>query len=122
MTPQELLKEMRKLIINRGEDGSDTPLSDEELADKYALAAIEHNKNVLQELYFDFTNTGGGVVRKSKNAVIRKLANISRNTMELAIIRQQKFNDSVYFVLKYLIEENKKLRHQQKSETKDNAK
>jgi hypothetical protein len=115
LTSKELLKEVRKLIDERGEDGSDTQISDGELAEKYALEAILHNKNVLQEMYYDFAPASGGVARKAKNKVIRKFANIARNTMELTVIRQQKFNDSVYFVLKYLLEENKKLRNELKN-------
>ena len=51
-----------------------------------------------------------GFSRKIKSQLIRKIANVSRNTVELPLMRQQKFNDNVVLLLEYLFEENKKLK------------
>jgi hypothetical protein len=44
-----------------------------------------------------------GVSGKVKAKILRKLANVSRNTVEQSVTRQQKFNEAVYRLLKLLV-------------------
>jgi hypothetical protein len=78
------------------------------------MPAIKNIKEIQSALYNDFYVGGKGLKGKLKSLAIRKMANVSRNTVELALMRQQKFNDNVAVVLEYLIQENKKLHNRLK--------
>jgi len=106
----ELLAKIRQLLIK--EDlltETDRP-SPEDMIKKYALPSLNGTKDILSSLYSPFYLNEQGFSRKIKSQLIRKIANVSRNTVELPLMRQQKFNDNVVLLLEYLFEENKKLK------------
>lgn len=75
-----------------------------------ALELAESSKAILGGLYYDFRKTEDGTLRKLKNKVIGKIANIVRNTLERPLLTQQKFNEQSFYLIKLLLEENRKLR------------
>lgn len=77
-----------------------------------ALEVAETSKNILSGLYFDFRQTGGGSLRKLKNAVLGRIANVVRNTLERSLLSQQKFNEQTLFLIKSLQKDNSELRQQ----------
>lgn len=95
---RELLNE-EELGGMRREDDPDV------LIREYVLPALESSKNVLADLYHDI-HGGSGPFARIKRIIITKVANISRNTMERSMISQQRYNDMVYTLLKYLYEKN----------------
>lgn len=110
MTAQELLKRIRA-DISENDIGISAAKSDPEtLVAKYAIPALNNLKDIQSSLYADFFLDEQGWQRKIKNKVIRRIANVSRNTVELPLMRQQKFNDNVTAVLEYLFDENARLR------------
>ncbi|MFQ5493123.1 MAG: hypothetical protein ACE5DX_03130 [Candidatus Dojkabacteria bacterium] len=106
MKKEDLLESVRKLVKDEGVDNAE--IDEHELIDRYALEAVGSSKDVLGQLYFDFTS-GRGILRKIKNLVIDKIANVSRNTVERSLMKQQRFNDNTALLLRYLYEENRKL-------------
>lgn len=74
-----------------------------------AMELAEKSKSILGGLYFDFRKTDTGTLRKAKNKVIGKVANIVRNTLERPLLTQQKFNEQIYYLVDGLLKENKKL-------------
>ena len=109
----KLLLNINKVLTNEGIPLNKTRENDLEMIEKYALPAIQNLKEIQSALYNDFFVGGKGIVGKAKGKIIRKMANVSRNTVELALMRQQKFNDNVVTILEYLLSENKRLRSAQ---------
>jgi|GEM_PF-4966707 len=69
-------------------------------------AAIEiatKTKSVLGGLYFDFRKTETGTLRKLKNKVIGKIANIVRNVVERPFLTQQKYNEQMLYLVQNLL-------------------
>ncbi len=83
----------------------------QELIDKYIIPALESSKDIQRHLYTGFTSDGN-MLRRIKNKVIQKIANVTRNTVEKSFMKQQKFNDNVFQLLGYLLNENKKLKEE----------
>jgi hypothetical protein len=106
----ELLASIRESLIKDDQmEETDKP-EPEELIRKYVLPSLQNIKDVMSSLYSPFYLNDQGFSRKIKNQLVRKIANVSRNTIELPLMRQQKFNDNVVLLLEYLLEENLKLK------------
>jgi len=112
---EQLLENINKVLINEGLPFNKTKEDELEMIEKYSIPAIQNLKEIQSALYNDFSAGGKGLKGKMKALVIRKMANVSRNTLELALMRQQKFNDNVVTILEYLVKENKKLREREKN-------
>ncbi len=110
MTATELLEKIREHIDATEITTDSAHLDAEELVTKYAIPALNNLKEIQSGLYQDFFLNDNGFTSKLKNKVVRKIANVSRNTVELSLMRQQKFNDNVTAVLEYLFAENAKLK------------
>lgn len=110
MTAEQLLAKIKEDIEMTEVSAIGTKLSAEELVVKYAIPALNNLKEIQSGLYQDYFVSDKGFSRKLKNKVIRKIANITRNTVELSLMRQQKFNDNVTAVLEYLFTENAELK------------
>lgn len=106
---ETLLQNVRNLLKEEGVVSYKKEINRDELIEKYILPALERIKDVQQPLYTDFIS-GKGFLRELKNKLIGKIANVTRNTVERSFMRQQKFNDNVYYLLKFLAEENRQLR------------
>ncbi len=74
-----------------------------------ALSVAKDNKAILKGLYTDFRKPESSRVRKIKNTIIGKIANIVRNTIEKPFLSQQKYNEQIFYLINALIQENKKL-------------
>ena len=109
LDPLKVLEEVRKLVKEEG-FGEAGKADEEQLVIDYLLPALEELKEIQSFLYEPFYATDASLVRKLKNSVVRKLANVTRNTVELSFMRQQKFNDNVSLILSYLLKENKRLK------------
>lgn len=79
---------------------------------KASLEIAESTKSILGGLYYDFRKPNQSKLRKLKNLVIGKIANIVRNTLERPLLTQQKFNEQSYFLLKLLLKENEQLKQE----------
>lgn len=110
MTAEELLNKIRTALKSEGLEAEMATADPELLVTKYAIPALNNLKDIQSSLYTDYYLDESGLQRKLKNKVIRKLSNVTRNTVEMPLMRQQKFNDNVTAVLEYLISENAKLR------------
>lgn len=110
MTATQLLEKIREHIEATEITADSANLNAEELVTKYAIPALNNLKEIQSGLYQDYFLNDKGLSSKLKNKVIRKIANVSRNTVELSLMRQQKFNDNVTAVLEYLFAENSKLK------------
>lgn len=77
-----------------------------------ALELANNSKSILGGLYYDFRKPNDGFLRKTKNKIVGKIANIVRNTLERPLLTQQKFNEQTYYLLNLLLEENKQLKKQ----------
>lgn len=86
--------------------------SQKEVIEQYILKTLRNNKEIQKDLYTPITFASDNKLRKLKNFVINKIANITRNTVEKSLTKQQKYNDNVLLVLEYLITENQQLRSQ----------
>lgn len=106
----ELLAKIREYLVKEDQLEVSVKPEPEELIKKYALPSLNNVKDILGSLYAPFYLDDQDFSRKIKNKMIRKIANISRNTIELPLMRQQKFNDNIVLLLEYLFEENLKLR------------
>jgi hypothetical protein len=113
----ELLENLKKYISEKDVlYDIDKEISEEKLLE-YLLAGIDSSKDIQSGLYAN-TNKQGGFIRNLKNVIINKLANITRNVVELPFMHQQKFNDSVYQLLEYLVRENLELKSKLKKNDK----
>ena len=110
MDAQTLLKKIRKNLRETEISDTDKQIAPDELVVKYVIPALNNLKDVQSALYRDFFLDEVGLERKVKNVIIRKIANVTRNTVENSFMRQQKFNDNVTAVLEYLFTENAKLK------------
>lgn len=110
MTASELLQKIRVDMKETDLVANEAQLDPEELVSKYAIPALNNLKEIQSGLYQDYFLAEQGLVSKLKNKVIRKIANVTRNTVELPLMRQQKFNDNTTAVLEYLFTENAKLK------------
>lgn len=108
---EEIIEKVKEMLSEQGIVGSEKPDPDE-LVFKYLLPALDELKEIQSALYEPFSSSETGMVRKVKNGLIRKMANVTRNTVELSLMRQQKFNDNVSLIIRYLLEENRKLKEQ----------
>ena len=109
---EKLLKDIDEVLASEGISIGESKEDEFEMIEKYSLPAIQNLKEIQSALYNDFYVGGKGLKGKVKGKVIKKIANITRNTVELALMRQQKFNDSVVLILEYLVKENKRLREE----------
>lgn len=106
MNQKAKLKENLKQYISK--NGLEESI-DVRLTSKQMLEALDSSKDVLGQLYYDFSH-GEGFLRKLKNLFIKRISSISRNTVERSMIRQQKFNDNTARLLRVLAEENQELK------------
>lgn len=112
-TNEELLKNIREYA--KKENLSVETESYTENDPRLIEAALElagRSKSILSGLYFDFRKAETGAVRKLKNKIIGKIANIVRNTLERPLLTQQKFNEQTFYLLNVLLEEHKKLKEE----------
>lgn len=107
---QQLLEKVRKLIDAEQGPNLDSKEDVDLVIQKYVIPSLNSNKDILKNLYFDFYPGRSGLLAFLKKKVIGKIANVTRNTVEHSMMRQQKFNDSVAFLLAELIKENIELR------------
>lgn len=115
---EKLLDKVNDVLSDEGITLAKEKTDQLEMIEKYALPALQNLKEIQSGLYNEFFISPKGPFGKLKGMIIRKIANVSRNTVELSLMRQQKFNDNVASILEYLIEENKKLREEKKEEKK----
>lgn len=108
---EEIIEKVKEMLAEQGIVGSEKP-DPEQLVFDYLLPALDELKEIQSALYEPFAASESGMVRKVKNGLIRKMANVTRNTVELSLMRQQKFNDNVSLIIRYLLEENRKLKEQ----------
>ena len=108
---EEIIEKVKEMLAEQGIVGSEKH-DPEQLVFDYLLPALDELKEIQSALYEHFAATESGMVRKVKNGLIRKMANVTRNTVELSLMRQQKFNDNVSLIIRYLLEENRKLKEQ----------
>lgn len=76
-----------------------------------ALPAMEATKSILQDVYAYQPPTGGWW-RQIKNKIIGLIRNITISTVELVVIKQNKYNEINYRLISKLIEDNQKLRQE----------
>lgn len=88
----------------------DTYADDDPRLVEAALELAETSKSILGGLYYDFRKTETSSIRKAKNSVIGKIANVVRNVVERPLLTQQKFNEQTFYLLKLLLAENAKLK------------
>ena len=110
---EKLLDKVNEVLSDEGITLAKEKTDQLEMIEKYALPALQNLKEIQSGLYNEFFIGSKGPFGKLKAMVIRKIANVSRNTVELSLMRQQKFNDNVATILEYLIEENKRLSSKQ---------
>jgi hypothetical protein len=103
---QELLLKLREIIKEKEipEPGAD--ISMKEYILESVLPVLEATKDIQAPLYDSVFTEKKGLVGKVKNLLLGKMANITRNVVENSFIRQQKFNNSILQLFKYLVEEN----------------
>jgi hypothetical protein len=102
---QELLNDLKKYIAEKDVlHDVDAEISEDKMIE-YILVGIQSSKDIQSGLYANVEKQGG-FIRSLKNKVIGKIGNVARNVVELPFMRQQKFNDSVYLLLEYLLKEN----------------
>jgi len=107
---EKLLDKVNTVLSDEGIPLTTDKADQFEMIEKYALPALHNLKEIQSGLYNEFFIRSKGPFGKLKAMIIRKIANVSRNTVELSLMRQQKFNDNVASILEYLIEENKRLK------------
>jgi hypothetical protein len=107
---EKLLDKVNDVLLDEGITLSKEKTDQLEMIEKYALPALQNLKEIQSGLYNEFFISPKGPLGKLKGMIIRKIANVSRNTVEISLMRQQKFNDNVATILEYLIEENKRLK------------
>jgi len=106
---QEILNRLREYMKNKEiSDNVRHSISDDELLE-YLLSGIDASKDIQSSLY-PTNERPGGIIRKIKNLIIGKVSNITRNVVELSIIKQQRFNEGLTGVMAYLVKENKELK------------
>lgn len=115
---KELLKKVRDLLQAEGKNLKGNIGDETDLMKDYVLEAIRNTKDIQKHLYNEFLPQGKGLTRRVKNLIIGKIANVTRNTVERSLIKQQKFNENVALLLEFLFKENQKLRGQIKEITK----
>lgn len=111
---EKLLGNVNKILREEGLSLQADKEDSLEMIQKYAMPALHNLKEIQASLYNEFFVGSKGPLGKLKGKVIGKIANVSRNTVELALMRQQKFNDNVVTILEYLVEENKRLKEEAK--------
>ena len=113
-----ILEKAREILKNEGWQQNSKPEM-EKIIKEYLLPALDELKEIQSPLYEQFYQGGSGTVRKVKNQLINKIANITRNTVELSLMKQQKFNDNLTLIVTYLLEQNLKLKEEINSLKKD---
>lgn len=104
----ELLNKVRGILKDEGYDNEGIDI--EKLILDRLLPSLDELKEIQSPLYEPFYSEGNGTIKKLKGKVIRKIANVTRNTVELSLSRQQKFNDNVSLILSFLVKENQDLK------------
>ncbi|HLD04069.1 MAG TPA: hypothetical protein VJC17_04820 [Candidatus Dojkabacteria bacterium] len=112
---QELLKKVRDLLKSEGRNLESNIGDEADLMKDYVLEAIKNTKDIQKHLYAEFLPKGKGFTRRIKNLILGKIANVTRNTVERSLIKQQKYNENVALLLEYLFKENQKLCEQVKA-------
>ena len=105
MNDQKLMQNLDKYIQEKDILHADQDKANQTKVVEYLLTSLESSRDIQSGLYSNSTKEGG-TIRRFKNIIITKLANIVRNVVELSFMRQQKFNDNVYTLLDFLIKEN----------------
>lgn len=106
-----ILEKAREILKNEGWQESSKPEMEKIIRD-YLLPALEELKEIQSPLYEQFYQSSGSTVKKFKSKFINKIANITRNTVELSLMKQQKFNDNMTLIVTYLLEQNLKLKEE----------
>lgn len=106
-----ILEKAREILKNEGWQENSKPEMEKIIKD-YLLPALQELKEIQSPLYEQFYQNSGSTVKKFKNKFINKIANITRNTVELSLMKQQKFNDNMTLIVTYLLEQNLKLKEE----------
>lgn len=115
--PEHVLTSIRNILKTEGVQVHDQ-LGQGEIVRQYVINTLEKNKDIQQALYQPITFDNQSIVRKLKNSVINKIANIVRNVVEKSFIKQQKYNDNLLIVIQLLLKENEELKSKIEKSTK----
>jgi len=105
---EKLLEKVRNLLKNEGVSSRDKIEVENEI-ESYLLPALDKFREVQRFIYEPFLYEKSGFVGKSKNKVLNRMGNVSRNVVEKSVMRQQKYNDNVYILLMHLYNKNRDL-------------
>lgn len=105
-TADELLARLRDLLEQEGISIPENTKTDGKMIESYVLPALENSQNVLADLYTDIAG-GSGSFKGLKQKLVQKIASVSRNTMEKSMIRQQRYNEMMLTLVRYLYEQQK---------------
>lgn len=119
MDSDKLLTNLREYIKDKNLTDAQNDFDKKELLEEYVIPNLSTYKDIQGELFKKMDMPEGGIVRNVKNKVINKLSNVSKNTVERSVAKQQQFNNAVFLILEYLLEENKKLTKEINSIKKD---
>jgi len=106
----KFLTDLKNYAKSEHLDSDNSYLENNERLTTAALELADKSKSILGGLYYDFRKADNSFMRKVKNLIIAKIANIVRNTLERPLLTQQKFNQQSYFLIAELYKENKLLR------------
>lgn len=105
---EKLLEKVRNLLKSEGVSSRDKIEVENEI-ESYLLPALDKFREVQRFIYEPFLYEKSGFVGKSKNKVLNRMGNVSRNVVEKSVMRQQKYNDNVYILLMHLYNKNRDL-------------
>jgi hypothetical protein len=110
LNKDQLLTALHSYLDEKGLSETTAQLDNSTKLREYGLPALAATKAILQDIHTYRPPTGGGIARTIKNKIIAVVKNVTISTMELAMIKQNKFNELTYQFIELLLEENKELK------------
>lgn len=107
---KEILEKLNIYLEEKGISKTNDDISNEEKLRRYGIKSLESTKGILQDLQSYSPPSGDSLTRKIKNKIIGLIRNVSISTIELLVIRQNKFNELTYQFIDMLQKENSELR------------
>lgn len=105
----QILSKLDQFLKEKGLSEGGEPMDEKTKLTQFGLPALNATKGILQDIHSYRPPTGGSFTRVLKNKIINLIKNVSISTVELAVIKQNKFNELTSQFIVYLMSENERL-------------
>lgn len=106
---KQVLAKLDQFLSEKGLAETTTQMDEKTKLTQFGLPALNATKAILQDIHSYRPPSGSSPLRVVKNKIINLIKNVAISTVELAMIKQNKFNELTSQFVVYLMAENERL-------------